>query len=53
MHRRIIPVLVTVLSLFGLNQRTTAAPVPITGPSLSTFASDDAFLDYIEQTTFQ
>ena len=48
-----IPVVMAVIALCGLSPIATATPVPLTGPSLSTFASDDAFLDYIEQTTFQ
>ena len=45
--------LLTVIALFGLNQLATATPVPTNGPSLNTFTNDDAFLDYIEKTTFQ
>jgi len=53
MQLRNVSVVLVVIALFGLRQMINATPVPITGPSLSTFASDDAFLDYIEQTTFQ
>ena len=45
--------LLIVIVLFGLNQMAIATPVPTNGPSLNTFTNDDAFLDYIEKTTFQ
>ena len=45
--------LLTVIALFGLNQLAIATPVPTNGPSLNSFTNDDAFLDYIEKTTFQ
>ncbi len=48
-----IPVLMAVIALSGLSQMVTATPVPTNGPSLSTFTNDDAFLDYVEKTTFQ
>ena len=48
-----IHLLMAAITLFGSIQMAAATPVPTNGPSLSSFATDDAFLDYIEKTTFQ